>query len=585
MIVNGFAGPGGWCVALQRLGLGPSVGIELDPAACATRAAAGHRTIRADVSQFPVERLAGKVTGSIDSAPCITFSAAGKRAGAALIDVLDAMIRDQFDGRQTRAAHRREMAAMLRKAWWPSPKLTRAQRSAKIWPAVRSASLVAEPARRIYACRPEWVALEQVPAVLPLWQVYADELGKLGYSVWCGTLNSADYGIIASCPLHATSFPNVNADCVGPYSQYETALASAKSHAMTPPDEVALLLAATVMGRWAKAIRQAFAGAATCAGREQALVVLAESAVPTIPPGAADAAWTSEVTSGFGLTPATGASIASLLSRFLEDLSPDERLSITSAETRRTIVHLISKSIAATLITGPGTGPASRTAGCGLCVDVATPQTRLRAILVASRVRQVSRPTPTHYDPRKGEQLFGSPWMSMAEALGWGATDRPVPAVTAGGTATGGAEPFPTRARDLLGAERDAGRWMLRNNTNAKACLRSLDEPAGTIFFGHRGNDVSWVFERPATTVQCDPRIGRPGHKGREPGGESQFAVDSVRVTPEEAAALQSFPADYPWRGSKTKISEQIGNAIPPLLAEHVLAEASGVARAEARVA
>ena len=473
MIINGFAGPGGWCVAIERLGLGRSVGIELDTAACATRAAAGHRTIRADVSQFPVERLAGKVTGSIDSAPCITFSAAGKRAGTALTDVLDAMIRDQFDGRKTRAAHRREMAAMLRKAWWPSPKLTREQRSAKIWPAVRSASLVAEPARRIYACRPEWIALEQVPAVLPLWQVYADELGKLGYSVWCGTLNAADYGV---------------------------------------------------------------------------------------------------------------------------------------------------------------------------------PQTRIRAILIASRVRKVARPVPTHYDPRKGMQLFGTPWVSMAEALGWGATERPVPAVTAGGTSTGGAEPLARGGREALEAARDAGQWALRidaqanatcrpvhapadtikaghssgemrwvlqsgqslagagsarpertasepavtitgtgtlpswkfrNNNNNNACERSMDEPAGTLFFSGRSNWAAWVQDRPATTIQGDPRVGRPGHKGRERGGESQFAVDSVRITVQEAAILQSFPPDYPWQGSKTKRFEQCGNAVPPLLAEHILSMASGVKRIE----
>lgn len=625
MIIGAFAGPGGWCVAAARLGLAPSVGIELDAATCATRAAAGHLTIRADVAAFPVDRLAGRVTGGIFSPPCTTFSSAGNRAGNAVTDVLDASIRDAFAGCPTRAAHRREMAAMLGKAWWPSPKLTRAQRSAKIWPAVRSASLVVEPARFIAACRPEWVALEQVPAVLPLWRVYADELQKLGYSTWHGILNAADYGIIAPCPLHSPSFPNVNADCVGPHSQYETALVSAGGPATTSPGAESLRLAATVMGRWARAIRQAFAGAATCAAREQALVALAESVPPTTPPGPAVAAWTTEVTSTSGLTPVTAASIASLLSRFLEDLSPAEKLSITSTKIQRTTVQLISKSIAATLITGPGTGPASRTAGCGLCVDVATPQTRQRAILVASRVRKVSRPTPTHYDPRKGAQLFGSPWVSMADALGWGASARPGPSVTAGGTATGGAEPLARGGREALEAARDTGQWVLRTGNNSelgdgslKPYERSVNGPAPTFAAGdggkwslrtsfgqpaagpkrtgsgshgtHEMNPAArpshavttkakdWTLTRPATTVQGDPRIGHPGHKDRE-GGESQFAQDSVRITVAEAAVLQSFPAEYPWCGTKTKQFEQVGNAIPPLLAEHVLAMAAGTAR------
>ena len=59
--------------------------------------------------------------------------------------------------------------------------------------------------------------------------------------------------------------------------------------------------------------------------------------------------------------------------------------------------------------------------------DYGVPQTRERAILIASRVRRVSCPPPTHYDPRKGDQLFGERWVSMAAALGWGATARPGP--------------------------------------------------------------------------------------------------------------------------------------------------------------
>ena len=45
------------------------------------------------------------------------------------------------------------------------------------------------------------------------------------------------------------------------------------------------------------------------------------------------------------------------------------------------------------------------------------------------------------------------------------------------------------------------------------------------------------------------------------------------RLTLAEAGHLQTFPLDFPWSGSD--IGQQIGNAIPPRLAVHVLAAAA----------
>jgi DNA (cytosine-5)-methyltransferase 1 len=42
------------------------------------------------------------------------------------------------------------------------------------------------------------------------------------------------------------------------------------------------------------------------------------------------------------------------------------------------------------------------------------------------------------------------------------------------------------------------------------------------------------------------------------------------RITVEEAAALQGFPPAWKWRGPKGAMYRQIGNAVPPILAEHV---------------
>lgn len=44
-----------------------------------------------------------------------------------------------------------------------------------------------------------------------------------------------------------------------------------------------------------------------------------------------------------------------------------------------------------------------------------------------------------------------------------------------------------------------------------------------------------------------------------------------IRVTPEEAALLQSYPAGFEFKGSKGKRFLQIRNAVPPLLAQRIL--------------
>jgi DNA (cytosine-5)-methyltransferase 1 len=117
---------------------------------------------------------------------------------------------------------------------------------------------------------------------------------------------------------------------------------------------------------------------------------------------------------------------------------------------------------------------------------------------------------------------------------------------------------------------------VLRGSNQAHAAVRSVDAPASTLHFGERVNLVEWSQARPATTVQSDPRVATPGHRDRE-GGEPQFGAAAIRVSVTEAAILQSFRADYPWQGTKTKQYQQIGNAVPPRLAAHILAVATGL--------
>lgn len=142
VVLDLFAGPGGWSEGLRMLGLS-DIGIEWDEAACATRAAAGHLTIRADVSQYTTGPFLGKVWGLIASPPCQDFSVAGKMAGRT----------------------------------------------------GEKGQLIDDVPRWVDHLRPEWIAFEQVPPALPVWEEFAFLFRRWGYAVWTGILDAADYGV------------------------------------------------------------------------------------------------------------------------------------------------------------------------------------------------------------------------------------------------------------------------------------------------------------------------------------------------------------------------------------------------------
>lgn len=191
-------------------------------------------------------------------------------------------------------------------------------------------------------------------------------------------------------------------------------------------------------------------------------------------------------------------------------------------------------------------------AGNVVAADYGVPQTRKRALLLASRTRPVSRPVPTHTQGVDEEEtLLGGErrrWVSMGEALGWsGVVGFPRRADSEDATVDGyrardlrsASEPAQTvteKARSwtrsdeeqpslmldsyaAMGAgrrERDGEQperaedepgptvtgkarsweWRLRMGTGANASERTTDEPAPTVHFGHRLNTVEWLLRQ-----------------------------------------------------------------------------------------
>ncbi|TVZ96482.1 DNA cytosine methyltransferase [Streptomyces sp. BK340] len=169
MIVDLFSGPRGWSEGMRMLDL-TDVGLELDADAARTSQAAGHTTIQCDVTQYPTAPFIALIEGLIGSPVCTPFSAAGKQEGIVDLPLVYQAVHDLAHGRDTR---------------------TRLKTACKDTKSI----LAAEPMRWLHDLRPNWVCMEQVPAVLPLWQQYAGILRGWGYSVWTGVLNAADYGL------------------------------------------------------------------------------------------------------------------------------------------------------------------------------------------------------------------------------------------------------------------------------------------------------------------------------------------------------------------------------------------------------
>ena len=171
-----FAGAGGTDVGAAELGVHP-LGIEIDGAACATREAAGLQTHQGDVAALDPADF-GPVDLILASAPCPTFSSAGKGGGRHLTDVIVRCLHELAAGNDTRAERRQEAYEVLAPVYAEAERAKAAKKKRE--PDLKRADdrarrdadmslLVVEPLRWVLALKPRFIALEQVPEVLGLW--------------------------------------------------------------------------------------------------------------------------------------------------------------------------------------------------------------------------------------------------------------------------------------------------------------------------------------------------------------------------------------------------------------------------------
>ncbi|HHY38260.1 MAG TPA: DNA cytosine methyltransferase, partial [Clostridia bacterium] len=186
-------------------------------------------------------------------------------------------------------------------------------------------------------------------------------------------------------------------------------------------------------------------------------------------------------------------------------------------------------------------------------VNYGVPQFRKRLILLAGRYEKPAFPKPTHLPPEEAAKTGKARWRTVADAF------VGLPKLASGEKSE--VDPL-HRARRHASIVLERLKYIPHNGGS-----RHELPPHLQLTCHCKGNAIGYndvygrmAFDRPSNTLT--------GGCTNVTKGRFAHPVEDRAITPREAARLQTFPDWYEFFGSYGQVSEQIGNAVPVLLAE-----------------